>query len=521
MTYLRKVLVIISCAAGLIAVQPVPATAENTSTDIEVDPSLQALQRIGRTLDILMQNPCTDITTKDAVFAGIHGMFRTLDPYTQFLDQENFAYMRAQQQGSFYGIGISFDVRNGELLVISPIEDSPAWKLGIRAGDVIAEIEGVSAAGITTNDVITKLRGEKGSTVEIGIRRKGEPELLHFEIVREKIELNSVRGGFFVAPGTGYVRLIEFSSTTYDELMEKLEFLKEHGMERLVLDLRFNGGGLLSAAEQVSSVFLRKDQLIVSTRGRTPGNEMTLKSRRNGEFTDLPVIVLVNDSSASASEIVAGAIQDHDRGLVLGTETHGKGLVGSQFQTGLNTAAQITTAQYFTPSGRYIQRPFDIPHRKPAEPSDTLTDAPSKKYKTDNERTVFGGGGITPDIIVEEAILSNEMFRLEADRVFFDFAVSRDLDAGSLTEDFQVSDTLLDSFFTYLEDEEIPVDIHKLREESDRVRNALRREMISVYVNTDAADKIRVLELEAIRKALELFPKIDAYLKPGAPGGSA
>lgn len=444
-------------------------------------------------------------------------MFRTLDPYTQFLDPDNFQYMRAQQQGSFYGIGISFDVRNGELLVVSPIEDSPAWKLGIRAGDVIAEIEGVSAAGITTNEVITKLRGEKGSSVEIGIRRKGEPELLHYEIIRDKITLNSVRGGFFVAPGTGYIRLTEFSSTTHQELKDKLETLKEQGMKRLILDLRFNGGGLLSAAEEVSSLFLEKGQLIVSTRGRTDGSELTIKSRRDGEYNEIPIIVLVNDSSASASEIVAGAIQDHDRGIVMGTETHGKGLVGSQFQTRLNTAAQITTAQYFTPSGRYIQRPFDIPHRHHTDTSETVTDQSHKKYATDDGRTVFGGGGITPDIIIEEPVLSNEMFRLEVERVFFDFAVSRNLEPGSITEDFQVSDPLFEAFLSYIEHEKIPLDIHKLREQSEKLRNALRREMISVYVNTDAADKVRVMELQVIRKALEIFPDIDALLNPATP----
>ncbi|MBN1297891.1 S41 family peptidase [bacterium] len=498
--------------------QPAASGSTSGAGTTDGNRSMDTLHMVGRALSTVMQNPCTPLAPRDAVYAGIHGMFRTLDPYTQFLDETSFDYMRAQQQGSFYGIGISFDVRDGELLVVAPIEGSPAWELGIRAGDVIAEIEGESTAGITTNDVITQLRGEKGSTVRIGIRRKGESDLMHFDITREKIVLNSVRGGFFVAPGTGYIRLTEFSSTTYDELVTKLNELHRNGMERLIMDLRFNGGGLLVAAEQVSSLFLSRDQTIVSTRGRMDGSETVLRAREDGKYKELPLIVLVNESSASASEIVAGAIQDHDRGLVLGTETHGKGLVGSQFQTRLETAAQITTAQYFTPSGRFIQRPFNIPHRETILPMAQLKDNGRDIHATDTGRKVYGGGGITPDIIVEEPILSPVMFRLEADRSFFDFAVNRKLSLGSIDESFTVDDALLESFFAYVTEKYPELDPAKLQEESPTIRTAVQREMIGVYVNLDASDRIRVLELEGIKKALTIFPEIGSYLTPSSSG---
>jgi len=273
---------LIPIAAAIAVILCVPETIFSNEKD-ETTGNLEALRLVARTLDQINLNPCVDIEPRDSIYSGINGMLRTLDPYTQFLDEVSFDYMLTQQKGSFYGIGVSFDVRNGELLVISPIEGSPAWKKGIRAGDVIAEIEGKSAAGITTNEVITQLRGEKGSKVQVGIRREDEPELLIFELVRDKITLDSVRGGFFINPETGYVRLTEFSSTTQSELEQKLEFLSANGMKNLILDLRFNGGGLLKAAEDVSSLFLKKGHIIVTTRGRDKTNEMMLQCIKDGD----------------------------------------------------------------------------------------------------------------------------------------------------------------------------------------------------------------------------------------------
>lgn len=478
------------------------------------DPDLAALHLVANALDKIETNPHVSLTSRDLIYAGINGMFRTLDPYTQFINETDFEYMQAQQQGSFYGIGISFDVRDGELLVIAPIEDSPAYKLGIRAGDVVAEIEGESAAGITTTDVISKLRGEKGSKVRIGIRREGEVELLQFEITRDRIKLESVRGGFMLDQETGYVRLTEFTATTHTELAEKMKILTEQGMKQLVMDLRFNGGGLLSAAEEVSSMFLRKGQTIVSTRGRATGSEMDLRCRKEGEYSELPIIILVNDSSASASEIVSGAVQDHDRGLVIGTETHGKGLVGSQFHTRLGTAAQITTAQYFTPSGRFIQRPFDIPHRDINDEDNAMNDEAQEKFRTDTGRTMYGRGGITPDVIIEEPRLSDTMFRLESMRVFFDFAVSHEAEVGEVTLDYTVTDEIYQEFIEYLQSGAIVWDTEALETDADSIRKSILRELVSVYVDSNEADKLRVLELVTIREALSLFPKINELLTP-------
>ncbi|MGB3976859.1 MAG: S41 family peptidase [bacterium] len=507
-SFLKSVALV--CVFVCVVLIQIPAQPSKANQNI--DSSLDSLRLIARALETIDKNPSLDLGGKDLVYAAIHGMFRTLDPYSQFLDEDAFDYMKAQQIGSFYGIGISFDVRNGELLVIAPIEESPAWRLGIRAGDVIEEIEGETVAGITNNEVIKRLRGEKGSIVKIGIRRKGASELLHFSVRREKIALNSARGGFLIDAETGYIRLTEFSSTTYSEMMEKLQRLKDKGMTRLILDLRYNGGGLLGSAEQISSAFLRKGQIIVSTKGRTKESKQDITCPKDGDYIDLPIIVLVNDSSASASEIVAGAIQDHDRGLVIGVSTHGKGLVGSQYQTRFGTAAQITTAQYFTPSGRYIQKPYKIPHRKPEIGSPKKDDVNSVGRRTDYGREVFEGGGITPDIVVEEPILSPVMFELESERAFFDFAVKFADRFKGIDLNYSVSDKMIDDFIADLLSEKHSFDIEQLNENKEQIRSALRREIVGVHINTDEADRLRVMELQAVQKALELFPEIDQIL---------
>jgi len=489
-------------------------TGSHAETETETD---QALKLFSTALDQVERNSYQEMTTKEVVFAGIHGMFRTLDPYTHFLDEESFDYMRAQQEGSFYGIGISFDIRDGQLLVISPIEDSPAWDLGMQAGDIIVEIEGKSTAGITSADVLSKLRGKKGTKVKIAIKRNNVPEPLQFEIIRGKITLNSIRGGFMIGETTGYIRITEFSSTTARDLLDKLKELKSQGMQHLILDLRFNGGGLLAAAEDVSSIFLEKGKLIVSTRGRDSNNHMELQNRRTGPFVDLPLIILVNESSASASEIVAGAIQDHDRGLVVGATTHGKGLVGSQFPNKLGTAIQITSAQYFTPSGRYIQKPYSIPHREALHRKSTATseDENLNIHYTSNGRKVFGGGGIKPDVILEDTLLSPNMIMLENLRIFFDYAVDHAQDHVPVTPEITITDDIHNDFLDYCRSiKNLKFIEEELGSDKTAIMHAIKREFLSVQINTTEGEKFRVKNLTIIQEARKLFENLSSYLTP-------
>ncbi|MBN1550604.1 S41 family peptidase [bacterium] len=475
----------------------------------------ESLKLLAYSMDMIQSYSYKPIDEKDLVYSGIQGMLRTLDPYSQFLDEDTFRYMQEQQAGSFYGIGISFDIRNGQLIVVAPIEDSPSWKLGIKPGDVIVEIEGQSTAGITTSEVLNRLRGEKGSTVNIKIKRLGVSEPIPFTITRDKIALNSVRDGFLLEGDTGYVRITEFSSTTGESLNNMLDDLKKKHMKRLILDLRFNGGGLLSAAEEVSALFLHKGDLIVSTRGRRPESKMEIKTKKEGPYSDLPIIIIVNEGSASSSEIVAGAIQDHDRGLIVGTPTHGKGLVGSQYTTKLSTAVQITTAQYFTPSGRFIQKPYNIPHRSSESvKSSLMTEHTDVPFLTDSGREVLSEGGITPDVIVEEPVISENLLRLESMSKFFDFAVNEGNKYKPITEDFVVTTEIYNQFIEYLKKSEIDIDFETLEQDKEYIENAIKRELFSVYISSEAGEKIKVNHLQTVQRSLELFDSMNTYLKP-------
>ena len=473
----------------------------------------QNLKTLSRALDVLMTRSANPIDEKSLLVEGIHGMLRTLDPYTQFLDEEVYDYMQDQQKGSFFGIGISFDIRDGELVVIAPIEGSPAWKLGLRPGDIIVEIDGETTAKITNSDVIKKLRGDRGSKVGIGIKRHGLSDLLHFEIVRDRIALNSVRGGFFVAPHIGYVRITEFTATTGAELEQMIDKLVVGKAEKLIVDLRYNSGGLLSAAEDVASLFLNKGDLIVSTHGRQKDSDMELRCHENGRFRDVPLIVLVNSGSASSSEIVAGAVQDHNRGLIIGTNTHGKGLVGTQFPTDQNTALQITTAQYFTPAGKFIQKPYRIPHREVVHsdqtlhfdeflPADSNSEAPSHV------------GGIVPDIEVKEEEISVNLLRIESISAFFNFIVENGERLKLNTPNLDtIPDSVIDSFITYCHTRDIPLKTEELEADRAAIRDGLLREAKAVFSSPEEGERVRVINQTQIKEAIKAFETLETILE--------
>ncbi len=472
----------------------------------------QNLKTLSRALDVLVTRSADTVDEKSLLVEGIHGMLRTLDPYTQFLDEEVYDYMQDQQKGSFFGIGISFDIRDGELVVIAPIEGSPAWKLGLRPGDIIVEIDGETTAKITNSDVIKKLRGDRGSKVRIGIKRHGLPDLLQFEIVRDRIALNSVRGGFFVAPHIGYVRITEFTATTGNELGQMINKLVAEKVTKLIVDLRYNSGGLLSAAEDVASFFLRKGDLIVSTHGRQKDSDMELRCRANGQFRDLPLIILVNSGSASSSEIVAGAVQDHNRGLIIGTNTHGKGLVGTQFPTDLNTALQITTAQYFTPAGKFIQKPYRIPHRDTVHSDQTLHFEEFLPADS-NSQSPAHVGGIVPDIDVKEEELSVNLLRIESISAFFNFIVEHGENLRLNTPNLEaIPDSAIDAFIAYCRTHDIPLKTEDLDSDRAAIQDGLLREAKAVFLSPEEGERVRVINQTQIREAIKAFETLETLL---------
>jgi carboxyl-terminal processing protease len=286
-------------------------------------------------------------------------MLHTLDPHSSFMDPRQYAQLRERQEGRYYGLGITIQVIDGDITVVGLFEGSPAYRKGIRRGDIIARIAGEDAKGWTSDEAVRRLRGPKGTTIEVSLKRVGFDQLITLDVPRDEITIPTIPAAFMVNDRTGYVRLQDFAEHTDRDLGRALDELSAQGMRRLLLDLRGNPGGPLDQAINVANRFLSKGELIVSTKGRIRTSNQVFPARQEGEYTDIPIVVLVNRGSASASEIVAGAIQDHDRGLIVGETTFGKALVQSIFRVNNNAGLALTTARYHTPSGRLIQRPWD------------------------------------------------------------------------------------------------------------------------------------------------------------------
>ena len=451
------------------------------------------------------------------VYSSIDGMLRTLDPHTSFLEPKEYADMQDRQKGSFYGLGILVTKRNDQVTVITPLEGTPAARLGIRAGDVISEVEGVSTDDLSLDEVVKRLKGPKGTTVHIKIMRVGMKEPIPLSIVRAAIPTNSISNVLMLKPGVGYIRIKDFTATTVRELDEAIDKLKEQGMQKLVLDLRQNPGGLLDAAVGVADHFLDKGQMIVYTKGRTPDSAQDYLAPGKHQKLDMPMVVVVNRGSASASEIVAGAIQDHDRGMVVGETSWGKGLVQSVYTLQYGAGLALTTSKYYTPSGRNIQRDYSsfYDYYVADDSEDATTEMPlkdRKQFKTDTGRTVYGGGGITPDVFVKPAPLSRTTQLLEVRSAIFNYGVEYAAKHPELTKDIAITPQILEDFTRYAADKDIaPVaDIRDaLQKPNDRtyLERALKSEIIAAKFGFDASYPFRLQGDNQIEKALEVLPE--------------
>jgi len=341
------------------------------------------------------------IDTDRLIYGAIHGMLATLDPHSSFMDPKAYAQMRERQEGHYYGLGIQIVVTDGDITVSSIFEGSPAYQKGLRTGDIIARIEGEDAKGWTSDQAVAKLRGARGTPVKISIKRYGYDQLIEMEVVRDEIHIPSIPATFMLDATSGYIRLQDFSETTDRELGAALKDLTNKGMKRLLLDIRRNPGGPLDQAIRVANRFLPKGVMIVSTHGRIPNSDQNYRATEDTEYTELPLVVLTSRDSASASEIVSGALQDHDRAIIVGETTFGKALVQSVYRISEGAGLALTTAHYFTPSGRMIQRPWDATFDEYLnytfrEQKEREHSAADLKY-TDSGRKVFSGGGVDPD----------------------------------------------------------------------------------------------------------------------------
>ncbi len=427
----------------------------------------------------------------DKLMTGaIRGMLNTLDPHSQYLTSKQYENLMVSTHGSFGGLGIEIDIRNGWLTVIAPIEGTPAYRAGIRGGDRIVKIEGKSTRGISMTEAVQKLRGPKGTKVTITIQREGEPELIDYTITRDIIKIKSVPFATMLDGDIGYVRIAAFSDNTSRELRDALKKLKEQGMRKLIVDLRRNTGGLLSQAIEVTEQFVKPGQTIVSTRGRRREQNRVYRAGSRARGGDYPLIILVDNQSASASEIVAGAVQDLDRGLVVGLTTFGKGTVQSVMKLSGGGALKLTTAKYYTPSGRNINK-----EEEPSEESAIIhpdqVDS-NHVYYTIGGRKVYGGGGIKPDIKIEPEEMPKIASRLAREGLVFEYAVHYVATHETVKPDFGDDPKLVSDFEDFITEKEFEFTDEEFEEGKDFLLIMLRSEIARKVWGDEAAYQISI-----------------------------
>ncbi len=450
---------------------------------------------------------------------AIEGMLKRLDPHSAYIPVKRQKEISERDVGEFEGIGISFVIQNELITVISPIIGTPAERMGIRSGDRIIEIEGVSALGITNEEVFKKLRGPKGTTVNVKIAREGAAEPLDFAIVRAKIPIYSVWASFMLDDSTGYIGLSQFMATSTKELDSALDKLEAQGMTRLIFDLRGNSGGRLSQAVSITDRFIPGNHTIVSRRGRKSDNDTYFTSSDSVTHMGFSLITLINNGSASASEIVAGAIQDLDRGLIVGTNSFGKGLVQFPYQLRDGSVIRLSTAHWYTPAGRLVQRPYDkgrgeyyaVAYRDP----DSLAVGEEREvFKTKGGRYVYSSSGIAPDVIVEPGTYTVGTARMIAGRILFAFAqqyvtengLTDNIDFSDFQNNFDFTAKELDGLIELSNEKEIAVTAQIIEKDFDFLNRQIKAEIATLVWNErEKYFIIRTAGDNVIQKALEVF----------------
>jgi carboxyl-terminal processing protease len=483
-----------------------PAAAPGADTDIR-----DSFRQFTEVYNIVEQNYAEPVSADKAIYNGaIPGMLHELDPHSNFFDPKAYALLREDQQGKYYGVGMSVGPRNNKVIVIAPFVGTPAYRAGIRPGDIIVAVDGKPTDNMSTGDVADLLKGPKGTTVHITILREGEEKPLEFAVVRDEIPRYSVDLHFLIRPGIGYMHVNGFNETTEKEVQDALDQMGD--LKGLVLDLRQNPGGLLSEGVGVADKFLHKGQLIVSHHGRSSPEKRYVATHGDGG-RDYPLVVLVNRGTASAAEIVAGAIQDHDRGLILGEITFGKGLVQTVYPLDENTGLALTTAKYYTPSGRLIQRDYsnvslyDYYFDRDAESNGTTSNREVKL--TDSGRTVYGGGGITPDVLYPPVKTNHFQDDLLQHYAFFNFA-KRYTASHHPSKVFEVDDTIMQDFRKFLDEEKISYTEADLAENNDWVRSSIKSEIFVDAFGQEEGLKVKAESDPEVVKALDLMPQAKA-----------
>lgn len=488
--------------------------------------------KINSLLDYIEYQYVDTINKKELVEKTVTAMLQSLDPHSSYIAASEFETVNEPLEGNFDGVGIEFNIIKDTIRVITPIEGGPSEKIGIRAGDKIVKVEGKNMAGvkITNKEVFTQLRGKRGTTVTVSVLRSGIKQPLEFKITRDAIPLYSLDAAYMVTPNIGYIKISKFSATTYDEYLKAFNTLSKQGMKKMILDLRGNPGGYLNAAVDISDEFLTDGLQIVYTQGKA-NPKKTYKATQRGSFENNPLVVLIDEGSASASEIVAGAIQDNDRGTVIGRRSFGKGLVQDQMQLPDGSAIRLTIARYYTPTGRCIQKPYsDDKDQYYNEEYDRYSNGEllnkdsikldkTKQYKTPEGKVVYGGGGIMPDVFVpidtaKTNSFLNKVFYAGAINTFaFEYADNNRAklkafgSAKNYIAQFEISEAVLDEFYQYCAKQGIILE----KTSKNRTNEALKP-YLKAFIGRDVFDKDAYYPIinqkdKCILKATEVLSK--------------
>jgi carboxyl-terminal processing protease len=508
-----------------------PEPAKQTS-------STEFLANFTEALDVIQQTYVDKVGPDKLVYSSIKGMLRVLDPHSSFFDPKEFSRLREEQHSKYFGLGIRVRTMlrdRGKVVIVEPPQiGSPAERKGLRAGDVISKIEGQPIDDWTSDEVVSHLRGPKGTSVNITIERPGVRDPINLSVERDEIPLITVPYAFEVKPGIGYVKIDRFSESTADELSDKLKELGASGLSGLILDLRDNPGGLLNQAIDVSDFFLQRNDLVVSTKGRAEGSARAYRAPNLGKIK-VPLVVLINRHSASASEIVAGALQDHDRALIVGETSFGKGLVQSVYTLENDTGMALTTAKYYTPSGRLIQRDYSGSTFEYffLNGGDASVDDDHKGREirtTDSGRQVYGGGGITPDMIVKTREPNRFEARLASKDVFFQYArrltsgevpsapnfkAQNDEKSAKAIPSLEVTDSILADFKYFLREHQIEFTDEDFQANVDFIKRRILQEVYTSRFGLQEGFRIAIQGDTQVLKALEEMPEAKALMTSG------
>jgi carboxyl-terminal processing protease len=506
-------LVLVLGASALLGGLYGPSVRATAAGSDDLQDSVKSFTRV---LSVVERNYADPVDVDKSIYDGaIPGMLHVLDPHSNFFDPQQYALFREEQEGKYYGVGMTVAPRENQTVVLAPFMASPAAKAGIRPGDTILQVDGKNCTGLTTTQVADMLKGAKGTTVHISLGREGWEKPIEVTVVRDEIPRPGVEFSEMVKPGIGYVRVSTFNETTDSDLAEALKQLNFSKLDGLIIDLRNNGGGLLNQAVGMADMFLDKNEIVVSHRGRS-SPERRYYAVRGNQGIEVPLIVLVNGQSASASEIVSGAIQDHDRGLIVGEVSFGKGLVQTQFPLSEDTALLLTTARYYTPSGRLIQRDYKNVtlydyHYNPKPPQ-----KPEVKL-TDGGRQVFGGGGITPDQVIampkpnefEDMLLRHGVFYPFPSGVG-DFARYYLGTRPTITKEFSPDDSVIAQLRKFLNQQHVKYTDQDLQANDSWLKWEIKREVFTTIFGLNEGYKVALENDAQLDKGVEMIPQAKA-----------